>query len=64
MEKDREYSMKAEINRLFFWWQTTAFAMIVLKGWNELMISAILVDTPGYMIGKYYGIFIGTLLQS
>lgn len=42
---------------------TTAAAMAVSKGWTELIIPAILVGTLGYIIGNYYGIFIGTLLQ-
>ena len=40
---------------------TTAAAMAVSKGWTELIIPAILVGTLGYVIGNYYGIFIGIM---
>ncbi len=41
---------------------TTAAAMAISKGWVELVTPAILVGTLGYVIGNYYGIFIGTFL--
>lgn len=41
---------------------TTAAALAVSKGWNVLIIPAILVGTLGYVIGNYYGVFMGTLL--
>lgn len=41
---------------------TTAVAMAISKGWGELVTPAILVGTLGYVIGNYYGIFIGTFL--
>lgn len=41
---------------------TTAAALAVSKGWNSLIIPAILVGTLGYVIGNYYGVFMGTLL--
>lgn len=41
---------------------TTAVAMAISKGWTELVTPAILVGTLGYVIGNYYGIFIGTFL--
>lgn len=41
---------------------TTAAALAVSKGWNELIIPAILVGTLGYVIGNYYGLFVGTIL--
>lgn len=42
---------------------TTAAAMAIAKGWDALVIPALLVGTLGYVIGNYYGIFVGTLLQ-
>ena len=41
---------------------TTAAAMAIAKGWDTLIVPAILVGTLGYVIGNYYGIFAGTLL--
>ena len=41
---------------------TTAAAFAIAKGWSELIIPAILVGTFGYVIGNYYGIFVGTFL--
>ena len=41
---------------------TTAAAMAAVKGWDALLVPAILVGTLGYVIGNYYGIFAGTLL--
>lgn len=43
---------------------TTAAALAVSKGWTVLIIPSILVGTLGYVIGNYYGIFIGTFLGS
>ena len=42
---------------------TTAAAMAIAKGWNELIIPIILAGTLGYVIGNYAGIFMGQLLQ-
>lgn len=42
---------------------TTAAAMAVSKGWTTLIVPALLVGTLGYVIGNYYGTFIGTLLH-
>ncbi|RLK62965.1 DUF819 domain-containing protein [Atopobacter sp. AH10] len=42
---------------------TTAAAMAVSKGWNELIVPALLVGTFGYVIGNYLGIIVGTALQ-
>ena len=42
---------------------TTAAAMAIAKGWEALVVPALLVGTLGYVIGNYYGIFVGTLLQ-
>lgn len=41
---------------------TTAAALAVSKGWNQLIVPTILVGTLGYVIGNYYGLFIGRLL--
>ena len=41
---------------------TTAAAMAIAKGWNTLIVPAILVGTLGYVLGNYYGIFAGTLV--
>lgn len=42
---------------------TTAAAMAIAKGWNALIIPIILVGTLGYVIGNYFGIFMGNILQ-
>ena len=41
---------------------TTAAAMAIAKGWNGLIVPAILVGTLGYVLGNYYGIFAGTFI--
>ncbi len=41
---------------------TTAAAMAIAKGWNALIVPAILVGTLGYVLGNYYGIFAGTFI--
>ena len=41
---------------------TTAAAMAIAKGWNALIVPAILVGTLGYVLGNYYGIFAGTMI--
>lgn len=42
---------------------TTAAAMAIAKGWNDLIVPIILAGTLGYVIGNYAGIFMGQLLQ-
>lgn len=42
---------------------TTAAAMAIAKGWTPLVLPAILAGTLGYIIGNYFGIFIGNLLS-
>lgn len=42
---------------------TTAAALAIAKGWHELVIPTLLVGTLGYVIGNYYGIFVGTFLH-
>lgn len=34
----------------------------IAKGWQAMVVPALLVGTLGYVIGNYYGIFIGTFL--
>lgn len=41
---------------------TTAAAMAVSKGWTELIVPALLVGTLGYVLGNYFGIFVGITL--
>lgn len=41
---------------------TTAAALAIAKGWTSLVVPALLVGTLGYVIGNYYGIFMGTFL--
>lgn len=42
---------------------TTAAAMAIAKGWTDLVLPSILAGTLGYVIGNYFGIFIGNLLS-
>ena len=42
---------------------TTSAALAIAKGWQSLVVPALLVGTLGYVIGNYYGIFIGTMLK-
>ncbi len=42
---------------------TTSAALAIAKGWNSLVVPALLVGTLGYVIGNYYGIFVGTMLK-
>ncbi len=41
---------------------TTAAALAVSKGWTSLIVPTLLVGTLGYVIGNYYGLFVGTFL--
>ncbi len=41
---------------------TTAVAMAISKGWVKLVGPIMLVGTLGYVIGTYFGIFVGNLL--
>lgn len=38
---------------------TTAAAMAIAKGWNELVLPALLVGVYGYVVGNYFGWFVG-----
>lgn len=40
---------------------TTAAAMAIARGWTVLVGPALLVGTLGYVIGNYFGIFVGTI---
>ncbi|MDI3480389.1 MAG: hypothetical protein PWQ97_44 [Tepidanaerobacteraceae bacterium] len=42
---------------------TTAAAMAIAKGWDELVLPAVLVGVWGYVIGNYCGLFIGNLFM-
>ncbi len=42
---------------------TTAAALAIGKGWQSLVVPALLVGTLGYVLGNYYGIFMGNLLR-
>lgn len=42
---------------------TTAAAMAVSKGWQALIVPALLVGTLGYVLGNWYGILLGTILH-
>lgn len=42
---------------------TTAAAMAISKGWRDLVAPVMLVGTLGYVIGNYFGIFIGNFLR-
>lgn len=42
---------------------TTAAALAIAKGWDSLIVPTLLVGTLGYVIGNYYGILVGNLLQ-
>lgn len=41
---------------------TTAAAMSIAQGWENLIVPSILVGTLGYVIGNYYGLFVGISL--
>jgi uncharacterized membrane protein len=42
---------------------TTAAAMAISKGWTKLIAPIMLVGTLGYIIGNYFGIFMGNILM-
>ena len=37
--------------------------MAIAKGWDILVVPALLVGTLGYVIGNYYGILVGNILK-
>lgn len=42
---------------------TTAAAMAVSKGWTKLIGPILIVGTLGYVIGNYFGLFVGNILM-
>ena len=42
---------------------TTAAAMAISKGWVNLVGPTMLVGTLGYVVGTYFGIFVGNILM-
>ncbi len=42
---------------------TTAAAMAIAKGWTALIVPILLVGTLGYVVGNYFGIFMGNIMQ-
>ena len=42
---------------------TTAAAMAIAKGWTSLIVPTMLVGCLGYVIGNYFGIFVGDFLM-
>lgn len=42
---------------------TTAAAMAIAKGWTSLIVPAMLVGCLGYVLGNYFGIFVGDFLM-
>ncbi len=41
---------------------TTAAALAISKGWTELVLPAMLVGVWGYVVGNYFGLFVGGLV--
>jgi uncharacterized membrane protein len=42
---------------------TTAAAMCITKGWNDLIVPALLVGVWGYVLGNYCGVFMANALS-
>lgn len=42
---------------------TTAAAMAIAKGWTSLIVPVMLVGCLGYVLGNYFGIFVGDILM-
>ena len=42
---------------------TTAAALAIARGWNKLVVPAMLVGILGYVIGNYYGLIVGNILK-
>ena len=42
---------------------TTAAALAIARGWNKLVVPAMLIGILGYVIGNYYGLIIGNFLK-
>lgn len=43
---------------------TTAAALAIARGWNKLVVPAMLVGILGYVIGNYYGLVVGNILKT
>lgn len=43
---------------------TTAAALAIARGWNQLVVPAMLVGILGYVIGNYYGLIVGNILKA
>lgn len=43
---------------------TTAAAMAISKGWTKLVGPIIMIGTLGYIVGNYFGLFMGNLLKT
>lgn len=43
---------------------TTAAALAIARGWNKLVVPAMLVGIFGYVIGNYYGLIVGNILKT
>lgn len=43
---------------------TTAAALAIARGWNKLVVPAMLVGILGYVIGNYYGLIVGNILKT
>ncbi|MGB5824591.1 MAG: DUF819 family protein [Proteocatella sp.] len=42
---------------------TTAAAMAISKGWTKLVGPIMMIGTLGYIIGNYFGLFMGSILK-
>lgn len=43
---------------------TTAAALAIARGWDKLVVPAMLVGILGYVIGNYYGLIVGNILKA
>lgn len=42
---------------------TTAAALAIARGWNQLVVPGMLIGILGYVIGNYYGVIVGNILK-
>ena len=40
----------------------TSAALAISNGWNALIVPGMLVGIYGYIIGNYFGVFVGNML--